>query len=191
VFTVIFTAEALAKIVAFGLKPYLSYFQNCVDGVIVIISLMFIFLESLDLEVVKVRSIHTHGQTVMLHRPQTLTWGRGGGRKLERRHLSSKATHPLHLPSHNRPPQALRVLRAIKPLRALTRSAGMQLIFKSLTLSLAAMGNVSVVVLLFFLIFAILGVQVWGTATIQEHTAQHHTKNLVCVLHHLLPPCGV
>jgi hypothetical protein len=56
--------------------------------------------------------------------------------------------------------QALRVLRAIKPLRVLTRSAGMQLIFKSLTMSLAAMGNVSVVVMLFFLIFAILGVQV-------------------------------
>jgi hypothetical protein len=36
----------------------------------------------------------------------------------------------------------------------------MQQIFKSLTLSLAAMGNVSIVVLLFFLIFAILGVQV-------------------------------
>lgn len=56
--------------------------------------------------------------------------------------------------------QGLRVLRAIKPLRALTRSAGMQQIFKSLTLSLAAMGNVSIVVLLFFLIFAILGAQV-------------------------------
>lgn len=36
----------------------------------------------------------------------------------------------------------------------------MQQIFKSLTLSLAAMGNVSIVVLLFFLIFAILGTQV-------------------------------
>jgi hypothetical protein len=56
--------------------------------------------------------------------------------------------------------QGLRVLRAIKPLRVLTRSAGMQQIFKSLTLSLAAMGNVSMVVLLFFLIFGILGVQV-------------------------------
>ncbi len=62
------------------------------------------------------------------------------------------------------PPQGLRVLRAIKPLRALTRSAGMQQIFKSLTLSLAAMGNVSIVVLLFFLIFAILGTQVCNAA---------------------------
>jgi hypothetical protein len=32
---------------------------------------------------------------------------------------------------------------------------------RSLTLSLAAMGNVSIVVLLFFLIFAILGVQLF------------------------------
>jgi hypothetical protein len=56
---------------------------------------------------------------------------------------------------------SLRVLRAIKPLRALTRSAGMQLIFKSVSLSLAAMANVSLVVLLLMLIFAILGVQLF------------------------------
>lgn len=51
----------------------------------------------------------------------------------------------------------------------------MQLIFKSLTLSLAAMGNVSIVVLLFFLIFAILGLQVSAEAQVRtlyiEHTA--------------------
>jgi hypothetical protein len=57
--------------------------------------------------------------------------------------------------------RSLRVLRAIKPLRALTRSAGMQLIFKSVTLSLAAMANVSMVVLMLMLIFAILGVQLF------------------------------
>lgn len=37
------------------------------------------------------------------------------------------------------------------------RSAGMRLVFKSLTLSLAAMANVSLLLVLFFLIFAILG----------------------------------
>ncbi|KAI8464917.1 MAG: Ion transport protein-domain-containing protein [Monoraphidium minutum] len=58
--------------------------------------------------------------------------------------------------------KALRVLRAAKPLRALTRSAGMRLVFKSVTMSLAAMANVSVVVMLFFLIFAILGVQLFS-----------------------------
>jgi SNF family Na+-dependent transporter len=73
-------------------------------------------------------------------------------------------------------PQGLRVLRAIKPLRALTRSAGMQLIFRSLTLSLAAMGNVSIVVLLFFLIFAILGVQVRCARGGQRDAATLHAE---------------
>ncbi|KAF8072369.1 NaCP60E [Scenedesmus sp. PABB004] len=159
VFTAAFAAEAALKVFAFGLRPYLGYVQNQVDAVIVLTSLAFIFLDSLNLEIVK----------------------------------------------------ALRVLRAVKPLRALTRSAGMQLIFKSLTLrrgragwcpaprasrhrvlqhaaarrlarrlarrftrrltrrptrrhpprSVAAMGNVSIVVALFFLIFAILGVQLF------------------------------
>jgi hypothetical protein len=58
--------------------------------------------------------------------------------------------------------KALRVLRAIKPLRALTRSAGMRLVLKSVTMSLASMANVSLVVALFFLIFAIMGVQLFG-----------------------------
>lgn len=58
--------------------------------------------------------------------------------------------------------KGFRILRAIKPLRALTRSAGMLLVFRSLTLSLAAMANVSIVCLLFFVIFAILGVQLFS-----------------------------
>lgn len=58
--------------------------------------------------------------------------------------------------------KALRVLRAAKPLRALTRSAGMRLVFRSVTMSLASMANVSLVVLLFFAIFAILGVQLFA-----------------------------
>lgn len=56
----------------------------------------------------------------------------------------------------------LRILRAIKPLRTLTKSAGMRLVFKSLTLSLAAMGNLSVICLLFIFVFAILGVQLFA-----------------------------
>lgn len=58
--------------------------------------------------------------------------------------------------------KTLRVLRAIKPLRVLTRSAGMLLVFRSVTLSLAAMANVSLVCLLFCIIFAILGVQLFS-----------------------------
>ncbi len=46
--------------------------------------------------------------------------------------------------------------------RTLTRSPGMMLVFRSVTLSLASMANVSIVVGLFFLIFAIMGVQLFG-----------------------------
>lgn len=57
---------------------------------------------------------------------------------------------------------ALRVLRVLRALRVLTRSAGMRLVFKSVVMSLSAMANVSVVCLLFFLIFAVLGVQLFN-----------------------------
>ena len=57
--------------------------------------------------------------------------------------------------------RGLRVLRVVKPLRALTRSKGMLLILRSLALSLAAMGNVSLILVMFFVIFAILGVQLF------------------------------
>lgn len=56
---------------------------------------------------------------------------------------------------------ALRVMRAFKPLRMLTRSAGMRIVFKSVMLSMAAMANVSLVCVMFFLIFAILGTQLF------------------------------
>jgi hypothetical protein len=58
--------------------------------------------------------------------------------------------------------QALRVLRAIKPLRVLTRSEGMRLVFASVTRSLGAVGNLTVLLVLFMLIFAILGVQLFS-----------------------------
>ncbi|GIL55074.1 hypothetical protein Vafri_10591, partial [Volvox africanus] len=57
---------------------------------------------------------------------------------------------------------ALRVLRALKPLRLLTRSAGMRLVFKSVVLSLGAMAHVSVLCVMFLVIFAILGVQLFS-----------------------------
>ncbi len=56
---------------------------------------------------------------------------------------------------------ALRVLRALKPLRMLTRSEEMRIVVKSLMLSVVAMANVSLFCLLFFVIFAILGTQLF------------------------------
>lgn len=60
--------------------------------------------------------------------------------------------------------RSLRVLRAMKPLRAVTRSAGMQVVLRSMVLSIAAVSNVTLVLLLFLVVFAILGVQLFGGA---------------------------
>ena len=57
-------------------------------------------------------------------------------------------------------PQAVRVLRAVRPLRVISRSPTIQLVVQSLALSVASMLNVVMVLLLFFLIFGILGTQV-------------------------------
>lgn len=43
--------------------------------------------------------------------------------------------------------KGLRVLRAFKPVRMLTRSAGMQLVLRSLILSLASIGNVTILMM--------------------------------------------
>jgi hypothetical protein len=47
--------------------------------------------------------------------------------------------------------KGLRVLRAFKPVRMLTRSAGMQLVMRSLLLSLASIGNVTFLMMIFFM----------------------------------------
>jgi len=54
--------------------------------------------------------------------------------------------------------KALRALRAFRPLRMISRNKGMKLIVNALMSSLPSMTNVTIVCLLFLLIFAILGV---------------------------------
>lgn len=57
VFTAAFTIEAVLKIVAFGFKPYLSFFQNIIDILIVISSLVMLFLDTMaEISVIKVRA---------------------------------------------------------------------------------------------------------------------------------------
>lgn len=57
VFTAAFTIEAILKILAFGFKPYMSFFQNIIDILIVVSSLLMLFLESIleEISVIKVR----------------------------------------------------------------------------------------------------------------------------------------
>lgn len=58
VFTIAFTIEAILKNVAFGFKPYMSFFQNIIDILIVVSSLVMLVLDTMaDLSVVKVRFV--------------------------------------------------------------------------------------------------------------------------------------
>ena len=55
----------------------------------------------------------------------------------------------------------LRVLRVLRPLRSITRLEGLKVIVNSLLASLPLLGNTLIVVAFYFLIFGIVGVQLW------------------------------
>jgi hypothetical protein len=54
VFTICFAIEAVMKVVAFGFRPYISFFQNQVDFTIVVTSLVMLALDTMNLEIIKV-----------------------------------------------------------------------------------------------------------------------------------------
>lgn len=55
VFTAAFTLEALLKVLAFGFRPYVSFFQNQVDLLIVVSSIIMLVLDTVSgLSIVKV-----------------------------------------------------------------------------------------------------------------------------------------
>ena len=55
----------------------------------------------------------------------------------------------------------LRLFRAFKPLRVIHRAPGLKLVVQSLLVSLKPIGNIVLICFTFFLIYGILGVQVW------------------------------
>lgn len=135
-FTVLFTIEALIKIIAMGfffnnstlrekkLDPYMRSPWNVLDIIVVAASLM-------DFVVMVKASTATE-------EPED---GEGGA-----------------LTSNLKSVKALRALRALRPLRMISRNQGMKLIVNALLASLPSIMNVTIVCILFILIFAIVGV---------------------------------
>lgn len=135
-FTVLFTIEALIKIIAMGfffnnstlkekkLDPYMRSPWNVLDIIVVAASLM-------DFVVMVKASTAT----------QEPEGGEGGA-----------------LTSNLKSVKALRALRALRPLRMISRNQGMKLIVNALLASLPSIMNVTIVCILFILIFAIVGV---------------------------------
>jgi hypothetical protein len=58
--------------------------------------------------------------------------------------------------------KALRALRTVKPLRMLTHSAGMRVVLKAVALSVAAIANVSLLLVLTFIVFGAMGIQLFS-----------------------------
>ena len=58
--------------------------------------------------------------------------------------------------------KALRALRALRPLRLVSRYEDLKITVKTLVASVPAMGSLILVAFLFFIIFAILGLELYG-----------------------------
>jgi hypothetical protein len=58
--------------------------------------------------------------------------------------------------------KSVRSLRALRPLRLITRIKSMAIVLDALMRALPAIGNVTLVLLIFWLVFAIIGVQIFG-----------------------------
>lgn len=75
--------------------------------------------------------------------------------------------------------RVLRVLRAVKPLRTLTHSAGMLLVLKSVAQSVASMANVSFLLLMSFVAFGSMGMQLFSGRLYRWASSQYMCCDLV------------
>lgn len=119
IFTAIFVAEMMVKVVALGLisgeHTYLQSSWNVLDGLLVLVSLVDI----------------------------VVAMASAGGAKI----LGIL--------------RVLRLLRTLRPLRVISRAPGLKLVVETLISSLRPIGNIVLICCAFFIIFGILGVQLF------------------------------
>ncbi|KAL4835818.1 hypothetical protein H8958_005992 [Nasalis larvatus] len=119
IFTAIFVAEMMVKVVALGLlsgeHAYLQSSWNLLDGLLVLVSLVDI----------------------------VVAMASAGGAKI----LGVL--------------RVLRLLRTLRPLRVISRAPGLKLVVETLISSLRPIGNIVLICCAFFIIFGILGVQLF------------------------------
>uniref|UniRef100_A0A8C9BNY1 Calcium voltage-gated channel subunit alpha1 H n=1 Tax=Phocoena sinus TaxID=42100 RepID=A0A8C9BNY1_PHOSS len=119
VFTAIFVAEMMVKVVALGLvsgeHAYLQSSWNILDGLLVLVSLVDIIVAMASAGGAKILGIL----------------------------------------------RVLRLLRTLRPLRVISRAPGLKLVVETLISSLRPIGNIVLICCAFFIIFGILGVQLF------------------------------
>uniref|UniRef100_A0A8I3PH29 Voltage-dependent T-type calcium channel subunit alpha-1H n=1 Tax=Canis lupus familiaris TaxID=9615 RepID=A0A8I3PH29_CANLF len=119
IFTAIFVAEMMVKVVALGLvsgdHAYLQSSWNVLDGLLVLVSLVDIIVAMASAGGAKILGIL----------------------------------------------RVLRLLRTLRPLRVISRAPGLKLVVETLISSLRPIGNIVLICCAFFIIFGILGVQLF------------------------------
>ncbi|XP_031570121.1 sodium channel protein 60E-like [Actinia tenebrosa] len=109
IFAIIFSLEFFLKVIGFGLVKYFSSVWNCLDALIVSVSVACLFGNP-NLSVFR----------------------------------------------------SFRTIRALRPLRAISRLGGMRVVINALFAAIPGIGNVLVISILFWLMFSILGVQLFA-----------------------------
>uniref|UniRef100_A0A3B4U510 Voltage-dependent T-type calcium channel subunit alpha n=1 Tax=Seriola dumerili TaxID=41447 RepID=A0A3B4U510_SERDU len=74
--------------------------------------------------------------------------------------------------------RVLRLLRTLRPLRVISRAPGLKLVVETLMSSLKPIGNIVVICCAFFIIFGILGVQLFKGKFFFCQGVEHHIKNI-------------
>ncbi|XP_025056251.1 sodium channel protein type 5 subunit alpha isoform X7 [Alligator sinensis] len=153
-FTYIFVLEMLLKWVAYGFKKYFTNAWCWLDFLIVDISVVCLIASVLDYDELgamkSLRTLRALRPLRALSRFESI-----------RVSLISLIANTLGY-SEMGPIKSLRTLRALRPLRALSRFEGMRVVVNALVGAIPSIMNVLLVCLIFWLIFSIMGVNLFA-----------------------------
>ncbi|XP_069770962.1 sodium channel protein type 1 subunit alpha-like isoform X2 [Narcine bancroftii] len=154
VFTYVFVLEMLLKWVAYGFKKYFTNAWCWLDFLIVAISVVCLLTKSLGYDkFVTMKSL----RTLRALRPLRAL-SRFEGMRVSVVSLTANALGYAELAAI----KSLRTLRALRPLRALSRFEGMRVVVNALIGAIPSIMNVFFVCLIFWLIFSIMGVNLFA-----------------------------
>ncbi|RWS16117.1 skeletal muscle sodium channel alpha subunit-like protein, partial [Dinothrombium tinctorium] len=149
-FTIIFLFEMLLKWVAYGFRAYFANAWCWLDFVIVMVSILNLLAGLLGFQ--KVPAFRTM-RTLRALRPLRAL-SRLEGMRVSMLNLVADIAGGAKIQAF----KTMRTLRALRPLRAMSRMQGMRVVVNALVQAIPAIFNVLLVCLIFWLIFAIMGV---------------------------------
>ncbi|KAK5878046.1 hypothetical protein CesoFtcFv8_025494 [Champsocephalus esox] len=154
IFTYIFILEMLLKWLAYGFKKYFTNYWCWLDFLIVDISVLGLLAQFLSLDHLSTMRVL---RTLRALRPLRAA-SRLAGIRVS---LVSMVANTLGY-SDFAAIKSLRTLRALRPLRALSRFEGMRVVVNALIGAIPSIMNVLLVCLIFWLIFSIMGVNLFA-----------------------------